>query len=117
MSHSSRVTLQIKLEEERRKARIRLRCQEGRREERQWEDWERNRAGEEREGMKKVNNMSTTSEFKLFKTTGLLPLDKWEKKIYNKELQGRVAFFFLQASNSPRCANSQLPPNRKQWTL
>lgn len=44
--------------------------------------------------MKKVNNMCTTSEFKLFKTTGLLPLDKEEKKkIYNKELQGRVAFF------------------------
>lgn len=116
MSHSSRVTLQIKLEEERGKARIRLRCQEGRREERQWEDWEGNRAGEEREGMKKVNNMCTTAEFKLFKTTCLLPLDKGEKEIYNKELQGRVAIF-LQASNSPRCANSQLPPNRKQWTV
>lgn len=76
--------MQIKLDVERRETRIRLRCQEGRREERQWEDWERNRAGEEREGMKKVNNMCTTSEFKLFKTTGLLPLDKGGKK---KDLQ------------------------------
>lgn len=66
--------------------------------------------------MKQVNNVCTTSEFKLFKTTGLVPLKEEKKLIYDKELQGSVGFF-LQDSNSPWCSNSQLPPNRKQWTV
>lgn len=51
-------------------ARIRLRHPNRGREERQWENWQRNRVGKEQKGMKKVNNVCTTSEFKLFKTSG-----------------------------------------------
>lgn len=50
--------------------------------------------------MKQVNNVCTTS-----KTTGLVPLKKEKKLIYDKELQGSVGFF-LQDSNSPWCSNS-----------
>lgn len=40
--------------------------------------------------MEQVNNMATTSEFKLFKPTGLVLL---KKKMCKKELQGSVGYF------------------------
>lgn len=49
---------------------------------------------EEHEGMKQVNYASRTSEFKLFKTDGVVPFKKvGEKLFYNKGLQGSVGFF------------------------
>lgn len=67
---------------------------------------------EEQKGMKKVNNMCTTSEFKLFKTTVLVPLKK-KKMVYNNGLQGffgRVVIplgtltpNFLPAGSNGRC--------------
>lgn len=63
--------------------------------------------------MEQVNNMSTTSEFKLFKPTGLVLL---KKKMCKKELQGSVGYFcrvviplgaltpnFLPAGSNVRC--------------
>lgn len=48
------------------------------------------RVGRSSEDMEQVNNMATTSEFKLFKPTGLVLL---KKKMCKKELQGSVGYF------------------------
>lgn len=71
------------------------------------------RVGRSSEDMEQVNNMATTSEFKLFKPTGLVLL---KKKNVQKRAAGQCRVF-LKGSNSPRRFNSQLPPNRKQCTV